>query len=78
MADCCDRVGSRFQPPFTGRENVYINGAILGFSRQEIDAKFDDIASFDIGDYRQPAKNYSSGMFVRLAFAVQACVDLIF
>ncbi|MHB1947707.1 MAG: ABC transporter ATP-binding protein [Gammaproteobacteria bacterium] len=70
-------LGAGFNPQFTGRENVYINGAILGFSRQEIDAKFDEIVSFaDIGDYiDQPVKNYSSGMFVRLAFAVQACVE---
>lgn len=70
-------LGAGFNPYLTGRENVYINGAILGFSRQEMDEKFADIAAFaDIGDYiDQPVKNYSSGMFVRLAFAVQACVE---
>lgn len=70
-------LGAGFKPEFTGRENVYINGAILGFSRKEIDTRFDEIAAFaDIGDFiDQPVKNYSSGMFVRLAFAVQACVN---
>jgi lipopolysaccharide transport system ATP-binding protein len=70
-------LGSGFNLEFTGRENVYLNGAILGFSRLEIDARFDEIAAFaDIGDFLdQPVKLYSSGMFVRLAFAVQACVE---
>lgn len=70
-------LGAGFNPEFTGRENVYLNGAILGFTRSEIDAKFADIAAFaDIGDFiEQPVKNYSSGMFVRLAFAVQACTE---
>ncbi len=70
-------LGSGFNPDFTGRENVYMNGAILGFSREEIDDRFDDIAAFaDIGQFiDQPVKHYSSGMFVRLAFAVQACVE---
>lgn len=70
-------LGAGFNPEFTGRENVYINGAILGFNRNEIDAKFDEITAFaDIGEYiDQPVKNYSSGMFVRLAFAVQACTE---
>lgn len=64
-------LGSGFNPEFSGRENVYMNGAILGLSRQEIDARFDDIAAFaDIGAFmEQPVKTYSSGMFVRLAFA---------
>ncbi len=70
-------LGSGFNPEFTGRENVYINGSILGLSRAEIDARFDDIAAFaDIGEFiDRPVKTYSSGMYVRLAFAVQAMVD---
>jgi lipopolysaccharide transport system ATP-binding protein len=70
-------LGSGFNPQFTGRENVYLNGAILGLSKQEIDSRFDDIAGFaNIGDFiEQPVKIYSSGMVVRLAFAVQAMVD---
>ncbi|NWG20750.1 MAG: ABC transporter ATP-binding protein [Chloroflexi bacterium] len=65
-------LGSGFNPEFTGRENVYLNGALLGLRREEIDARFDDIAAFaDIGEFiEQPVKLYSSGMFVRLAFAV--------
>jgi ABC-type polysaccharide/polyol phosphate transport system ATPase subunit len=70
-------LGSGFNPEFTGRENVYLNGAVLGFSRQEIAKRFDEIAAFaDIGSFlEQPVKLYSSGMAVRLAFAVQACAD---
>jgi lipopolysaccharide transport system ATP-binding protein len=70
-------LGSGFNPEFTGRENVYSNAAILGLSKEEVDARFDDIAAFaDIGDFiEQPVKTYSSGMLVRLAFAVQATVD---
>lgn len=70
-------LGSGFNPDFTGRENVYLNGTVLGLSKEEIDARFDDIAAFaDIGDFiEQPVKTYSSGMFVRLAFAIQANVD---
>jgi len=70
-------LGSGFNPEFTGRENVYMNGAVLGLSKHEIDARFDDIAAFaDIGDFiEQPVKTYSSGMMVRLAFAVIAHVD---
>jgi lipopolysaccharide transport system ATP-binding protein len=69
-------LGSGFNPEFTGRENVYLSGSILGFSREEIDDLFDEIAAFaDIGQFiDQPVKLYSSGMFVRLAFAVHACV----
>lgn len=65
-------LGSGFNPEFTGRENVYLNGAILGLDRHEIDARFDDIATFaDIGEFiEQPVKMYSSGMYVRLAFAI--------
>lgn len=70
-------LGSGFNPEFTGRENVYLNGAVLGLSKEEIDTRFDAIAAFaDIGDFiEQPVKTYSSGMFVRLAFAIQANVD---
>ena len=70
-------LGSGFNPEFTGRENVYMNAAVLGLSREETDARFDDIIAFaDIGDFiEQPVKTYSSGMMVRLAFAVIAHVD---
>jgi len=65
-------VGAGFHPLLTGRENVYINGAILGMSKKEMDEKFNDIIEFaDIGDFIDtPVKFYSSGMFVRLGFAV--------
>jgi lipopolysaccharide transport system ATP-binding protein len=70
-------LGSGFNPEFTGRENVYLNGALLGFSAAQIDEKFDAIAAFaDIGEHLdQPVKTYSSGMLVRLAFAVQVQVE---
>jgi lipopolysaccharide transport system ATP-binding protein len=70
-------LGSGFNPDFTGRENVYMNAAILGLRKEEIDARFDEIVSFaDIGDFiEQPVKTYSSGMFIRLAFAVVINVD---
>ena len=70
-------LGSGFNPEFTGRQNVFFNGQILGLSREEIAAKFDEIAAFaDIGDFLdQPIKTYSSGMFVRLAFAVAVSVN---
>ena len=70
-------LGSGFNPEFTGRENVYLNGSILGLTREEIDARYDEILAFaDIGDFiDQPVKTYSSGMMVRLAFAVQVMVD---
>ena len=70
-------LGSGFNPEFTGKENVYLNGAILGLSKAEIDAKYDEIVAFaDIGEFiDQPVKTYSSGMMVRLAFAVNASVD---
>ncbi len=65
-------LGSGFNPEFTGRENVYMNAAILGLSKEEVDSRFDSIAAFaEIGDFiEQPVKTYSSGMIVRLAFAV--------
>lgn len=70
-------LGSGFNPEFTGRENVYMNASVLGLSKEEIDARFDEIAAFaDIGEFiEQPVKIYSSGMGVRLAFAVQAQVE---
>lgn len=70
-------LGSGFNPEFTGRENVYMNGAVLGLSEAEVSARFADIAAFaDIGDFiEQPVKTYSSGMLVRLAFAVAINVD---
>jgi len=70
-------LGSGFHPMFTGRENVYMNAAILGMGREEVDRRFDEIARFaDIGLFmEQPVNTYSSGMYVRLAFAVQVCLD---
>ncbi len=70
-------LGAGFNPDFSGRENVYLNGLILGLSKKEIDHRFNDIAAFaDIGAFiEQPVKFYSSGMYVRLAFAVIAHVD---
>lgn len=70
-------LGSGFNPEFTGRENVFLNGVVLGLTREQIKERFDDIALFaDIGDFiDQPVKTYSSGMGVRLAFAVIAHVD---
>ena len=70
-------LGSGFNLEFTGRENVYLNAAVLGLSKSEIDERFDDIAAFaDIGQFiKQPVKTYSSGMYVRLAFAVIAHVN---
>lgn len=70
-------LGSGFNPEFTGRENVYMNASILGLTQEEIDARFDDIVTFaDIGEFiEQPVKTYSSGMYVRLAFAVIIHVD---
>jgi lipopolysaccharide transport system ATP-binding protein len=70
-------LGSGFNPEFTGRENVYMNASVLGLNNEEIDSRFNDIVAFaDIGDFiEQPVKTYSSGMMVRLAFAVIAHVD---
>ena len=70
-------VGSGFHPELTGRENVFLNGSILGMSQREIRAKFDEIVDFSgVADFiDQPVKNYSSGMYVRLGFAVAINVD---
>jgi len=70
-------LGSGFNPEFTGRENVYMNASVLGLSSKEIDERFDDIVAFaEIGNFiEQPVKTYSSGMTVRLAFAVAINVD---
>jgi lipopolysaccharide transport system ATP-binding protein len=70
-------LGSGFNPEFTGRENVYLNAAMLGLTQEKIDDRFDEIAAFaDIGDFLdQPTKTYSSGMLMRLAFAVNTCVE---
>lgn len=70
-------LGSGFSPEFTGRENVYLNASILGLTREEIDAKFETIERFaSIGDFiDQPIRTYSSGMVLRLAFAVVAHAD---
>jgi len=70
-------VGTGFHPELTGRENVFLNGSILGMRRREIETKFDEILAFSgIGRFIEtPVKRYSSGMFVRLAFAVAACLD---
>jgi lipopolysaccharide transport system ATP-binding protein len=70
-------LGSGFNPEFSGRENVYLYASVLGLSRNEVDDRFDDIAAFaDIGDFiNQPIKTYSTGMVVRLAFAVIVHVD---
>ena len=81
--DICGRIsallelGAGFNPEYTGVENVYLNGTMMGYSRAEVDAKMKDILDFaDIGDFvNQPVKNYSSGMFVRLAFAVAINID---
>lgn len=70
-------LGAGFNPEFTGLENVYLNAAIMGLSRDQVNERLDQILAFaDIGEFvHQPVKTYSSGMFVRLAFAVVAHVD---
>ena len=81
--DLCGRVasmlevGTGFHPEMTGRENVYLNGAILGMTRAEIDAKMNEIIEFsEVGDFIDtPVKRYSSGMYVKLAFSVAAHLD---
>ena len=70
-------LGAGFNPDYTGIENVYLNGTMMGYSREEMDKKLDEILRFaDIGDFvYQPVKTYSSGMFVRLAFAIAINVE---
>src|SRR5207302_4953170 len=70
-------VGTGFHPELNGRENVYLNGAILGMRKAEIEAKFDEIVAFaEVERFVDaPVKHYSSGMYVRLAFAVAAHLD---
>jgi len=70
-------VGTGFHPELTGRENIYLNGAILGMKKWEIESKFDEIVAFaDIDKFIDtPVKRYSSGMHVRLAFAVAAHLE---
>ena len=70
-------LGAGFNMEYTGVENIYLNGTMIGFSKQEIDERLDDILEFaDIGEFvNQPVKTYSSGMFVRLAFAVAINID---
>ena len=70
-------VGAGFVPDFTGRENVYLNGAILGMSKKEIDRKFDEIVDFaEMAEFIDtPVKRYSSGMQVKLAFAVATSIE---
>lgn len=70
-------LGAGFNMEYTGIENIYLNGTMIGFSKEEVDKKLDDILDFaDIGDFvNQPVKTYSSGMFVRLAFAVAINVE---
>ncbi len=70
-------LGSGFNPEYSGYDNIYLNGMVLGFTKEQVDEMVDDIISFaDIGDHLyQPVKTYSSGMFVRLAFAVAINVD---
>ena len=70
-------LGAGFNPEYTGMENIYLNGITMGYSREEMEQKIPEILSFaDIGDFiNQPVKNYSSGMFARLAFAVAINVE---
>lgn len=70
-------LGSGFNPEFSGKDNVFLNAAVLGFSREQTEARYREILDFaDIGDFiDQPVKTYSSGMLVRLAFAVQVMLD---
>lgn len=71
-------VGAGFHPMLTGRENIYVNGAILGMRKKEVDKKFDEIVRFaDIGEFLDmPVKNYSSGMYVRLGFSIAVHCDV--
>jgi lipopolysaccharide transport system ATP-binding protein len=70
-------LGAGFDPELTGRDNVYLNGALLGFSRKQMELKFDRIVAFaELGDFiDMPIKNYSSGMYARLGFAIAQDVE---
>ena len=70
-------LGAGFNPEYTGLENIYLSGTIMGFSKEKMDEKIEEITNFaEIGDFiNRPVKNYSSGMFVRLAFAVAINVN---
>lgn len=70
-------LGAGFNPDYTGKQNIYLNGTMMGFTRSEMNEKIEDIVNFaDIGEFiNQPVKNYSSGMFARLAFAVAINVE---
>ncbi|HEY0781246.1 MAG TPA: ATP-binding cassette domain-containing protein, partial [Thermoanaerobaculia bacterium] len=70
-------LGAGFHPEISGRENVYINGSVLGLTRREIDARYDEIVEFSgLADFmEEPVKNFSSGMYVRLGFAVAVHTD---
>src|SRR5918911_5051763 len=70
-------LGAGFNPEFTGIENIYLNAALMGFSRSETDARLPEIKRFaEIGDFlEQPVKTYSSGMYIRLAFAIAVSAD---
>ena len=70
-------LGAGFNPAFSGRENIYMNAAILGLSQEEVDERFDEIVKFSgLADFLdRPVETYSSGMYVRLAFSIAVCVD---
>ncbi len=70
-------LGAGFNPEFSGKENVFLNAAVMGISRAEVEERYSDIVAFaDIGEHiNHPVKTYSSGMYIRLAFAVAICVD---
>jgi lipopolysaccharide transport system ATP-binding protein len=70
-------LGAGFNPEFSGRENIYMNAAILGLSQEEVDERFDEIVKFSgLSDFLdRPVETYSSGMYVRLAFSIAVCVD---
>ena len=69
-------LGSGFDPELTGRENIYLNGAILGYSKEFLESKYDEIVAFsELGEFiNMPIRNYSSGMMMRLAFSVATVV----
>jgi lipopolysaccharide transport system ATP-binding protein len=77
MVSALLELGAGFHPQFTGRENVYLNGSIMGFTKEEMNDRFQAIAEFaDIGEFiEQPVRAYSSGMFVRLAFAAAVSIN---